>query len=196
MTRKKQTIVLTGLGVIAAGFAIAQGPRPMAVPNRPSSGPPPTAKAIGPNVINFGTNVGSFKVLPFNDEAPTRGTLSFSFNGSVLVSGLKGTLTTTGSVREEYKNDKYEKRLFFGKGSMTLTGSVRSVQFFGRDVKGSLRGNGLITFYGEFDKNLDTGYWEYPGGDRGVWGTGGMQKSVPQIVYGAVGNEIKIEKSK
>jgi hypothetical protein len=196
MTRKKHTIVLTGIGIIAAGFAIAQGPRPMPMPNKENPGPPPTARAIGPNVINFGANVGSFKVLPFNDEAPTRGTLSFSFNGSVLVSGLKGSLTTTGTVREEYKNDKYEKRLFFGKGSMTLTGSVRSVQFFGRDVKGTLRGNGLITFYGEFDKNLDTGYWEYPGGDRGVWGTGGMQKSVPQIVYGAAGNDIKIEKSK
>jgi len=192
MNRTNIIWTLSLAAVLAAGVAIAQNPMVSpAEDEEPSAPPTPT---LGANVLQFGSNVGSFKVLPFNDEQPTKGTLSFSFNGSVLVSGLNGTIQKEGDVREEYKNDKYGKQLYFGKGKLTIVGQVRSVQFFGRDVRGTLKGNGLITFYGEFDKNLETGWYQYEGGDRAAWGTGGLQKQVPELSFSPA-NDLKIEKS-
>ncbi len=192
MTRTNMIWTLALAGVLATGAALAQN-RFVSPAEDDESGavPKPT---YGSDTLRFGSNVGSFKVLPFNDEQLTKGTLTFSFNGSVLVSGLKGTLTKEGDVREEYQNEKYDKQLYFGKGKITIVGEVRSVQFFGRDVNGSLKGSGLITFYGEFDKNLETGWFQYEGGDRLPWGTGGAQKQVPEVSFSPA-NELKIEKS-
>jgi hypothetical protein len=192
MTRTKLIWTLSIVSVLATGAAIAQNR--MVSPSEEDASSAPPKPTVGSDTLQFGSNVGSFKVLPFNDEKPTKGTLSFSFNGSVLVSGLNGQIKKEGDVREEYKNDKYGKQLYFGKGKLTITGEVRSVQFFGRDVRGTLKGEGLITFYGEFDKNLDTGWIQYEGGDRTPWGTGGLQKQVPEVSYSPA-NDLKIEKS-
>ena len=158
-----KTSLVTMMSLVAA-FAVA-GPTPN-----------PTT-----NAVNFSTSVGSFKVLGLGPD-PASGTLTFSFTGSVLVSGLDGTIAVGGNVHKEYENAAHKKVAYFGTGSITLTGKVRSVQWFGRDLKGRMVGKGLIRMYGEFDRNLNTGIFKYDGFEENPWGTGGMQVVLPKPI--------------
>ena len=177
------------LGLIG-GVAIVLGDETkMGAPVRPLP-----KVTLGTDMLMFGSSVGSFKILG-SDETPASGKLSFSFNGSVLVSGLEGTTVTEGGVRKEYENKEFGKTAYFGKGKITITGKARSIQFFGRDVQGSFKGTGLMRLYGEFDKKLDTGWVMYAGGERGAWGTGGNIKVVPQQIYKQNTDNVKIKDS-
>ena len=130
------------------------------------------------NVINFKSKVGSFKLL--GTDKPAKGALEFEFTGTVLVSGLSsGNVTASGNLREEYDNPKYKKKVFHGSGKLVITGEFNAVQFFGKNVSGRYTGVGIFRFYGEFDKDLNTGTYWYDGGEPVDWGTGGAQATVP-----------------
>lgn len=138
----------------------------------------------------FETNVGSFKILPRGDVLPS-GDLSFSFTGSVLISELKGTVVPGGNVRREYLNKERGKEVWFGTGTLTIKGSFRSVQWFGRNLKAKFSGNGYMRLYGEFDKNLDTGYYWFDAKDKKYWGNYGTGFGVPEQKFGPQNDAVK-----
>lgn len=163
--------ILTGVA-----FVVAQG----RLPNLSEENiPKPT---IGSDTLKFKTTLGSFKLLG-SDKDPARGNLTVSFRGTVLLTDPKGDLKITGDVKKEYENTLHKKVAYFGKGRLTLNGSARSVQFFGSDVDGVFKGFGAIRLYGEFDRNYDTGTYQYGSGQAMPWGTGGITLSIPQAIY-------------
>lgn len=134
---------------------------------------------VGSDTVFFETKIGSFKLIG-SPEVPVRGTLTINFSGTVLISELRGTITPVGNIRREYQNDKFKKVGYFGKGKLIVQGTMRSVQFFGRDLTGSFKGVGLMRLYGEFDKDLKTGFYWYDPSEKFAWGNGGMMAVVPQ----------------
>jgi hypothetical protein len=130
------------------------------------------------------TKVGSFKILPRGDVNPS-GTLTMSFVGSVLISELKGTVVPEGNVRKEYDNIAKGKQVWFGTGKLTIDGSFGAVQWFGRDLNAKFSGNGYMRLYGEFDKNLQTGYYWFDPTSKKYWGNYGTSFGVPEVVFGA-----------
>src|SRR5580658_11203479 len=133
--------------------AVAQqpnGPKPML------HAPAYTGQAVkreGPG-LHMETNLGSFKIKR-GSEDPDLGDLTISFQGTVLVSGLKGTVDTGGSVHLEYDRPDVGKKVYFGKGTLHVNGQFQAIQFFGQDMKALYYGTGIIQLAGEFDKNLD-----------------------------------------
>ncbi len=99
-----------------------------------------------------------------------------------MVSGATKTtkLGTSGNIRRELVDAKRNKQVYHGTGTMTIDGPVKAVQFFGRNVKARYFGTGIFRLYGEFDKKLETGFYQYDGSpERRPWGTGGMTVVVP-----------------
>lgn len=129
------------------------------------------------------TTVGSFKILPAGPDK-TKGTLDVDFSGTILVSGLEGTVTPGPGVRLEYKRDDHNRRVYFGKGHIRVEGEFRAIQFFGRNLKGNFRGNGVARLYGEFDKKMETGYYWFASKPEKIdWGTYGRTVVVPPQVF-------------
>jgi hypothetical protein len=114
--------------------------------------------------VLFQTNVGSFKILP-RGKTPAQGTLNISFTGTLLISGMRagGTVTPTGNLRREYNNTSKLKQVWFGTGNLVIRGTFAAIQWFGRDMKAQFDGFATMRLFGEFDKNLNTGFWWYPG---------------------------------
>jgi len=121
---------------------------------------------IGFGTIHFQTRLGSFKIID------GRGRVEFDFNGTVMISELKGKFDVTGKVRKEY--DKHDRVIYTGIGHVVVTGEWRGIQWFGKDLKAVWYGAGMIRLSGEFDKDQKTGdvwyddpakvnYW--PGGN-------------------------------
>jgi hypothetical protein len=136
---------------------------------------------VNGNVAHFETKIGSFKGIG-SDAVPVQGKLDLSFNGTVLISGLdpKATLKMTGTVHKEYEIKDHTKQVYFGNGTLAITGKLRAIQFFGKDLKGRFEGIGVFRLFGEFDRNLETGFWWYEGSsEKHAWGTGGMQIITP-----------------
>jgi hypothetical protein len=153
-----RTSVVFTLGLVAA----------MAVPQAAPKGDP-----IDP--IVWKSNIGSFKLLNGN------GTTTFSFNGTVLISGLEGTLKKEGNLKEEYNDKKKNRVAYFGTGRITVTGKWRGIQVFGRNLTGRFAGYGFMRMVGEFDKDLNTGsYWFESKPNRIMpWYTSSMTIQVP-----------------
>ena len=131
--------------------------------------------------LYFQCNVGSFKALG-NAGDPALGTLSISFKGTLLISRKTPTsvVTVTGSIRKEKEDVRHGKEVYFGEGSVKIVGGFDAVQFFGQNLTGEFHGKGFFRFYGEFDKDLNTGsYWFTPGGKKTDWGTGGAGVPMP-----------------
>jgi len=119
-------------------------------------------QGAGYDSFYFRTHVGSFKLLSFNESTPSDGKLTLSFSGTILITGFDGPPPViTGAVRKEYDNPKYKKQAYFGTGTITLAGKIKTFQWFGRDLKGSFQGKGVFRLYGEYDKNLETGWFRY-----------------------------------
>lgn len=142
----------------------------------------PTTGSSDLGTVFFKANVGSFKILG-GGGSPAKGRLEVSFNGSVLVSGLQGTVIPSGAVREEISVPRRNKKVYFGHGKLIVEGSYSGIQFFGRDVDGVFHGWGLVRLFGEFDRNLNTGEYWYQGGEHKPWGTGSTPVYVPQPSY-------------
>src|SRR2546423_1364660 len=96
--------------------------------------PPPTGTLL------FTCNVGSFRFVNGT------GKLDFDFKGTVLVSDLKGTVKTSGNIRQEYKG--HGRQAYFGSGHLTLDGDFHSLQWFGQNMKGQWVGRGRALLYG------------------------------------------------
>ena len=186
---KRKFIALGTAGLVAlSAYVIADED----LDAKAGMGQAPIAPTIGSDTLNFETSVGSFKLLG-SDETPATGNLSFNFNGTVLVTGEDAKVAVEGDVRQEYENKEFAKKIYFGKGKLTVTGKVRSVQFFGSDLKGSFKGVGIMRMYGEFDQDLNTGFYQFAGGDKIPWGTGGVQTPVPQQIYNQTTNDVKVK---
>ena len=131
------------------------------------------------DTLFFSTTVGSFKLLPPGPDK-TSGTLDMDFEGTVMVNDLKGTVTPGPGVRLEYDRPDHHRQVYFGKGHIRVSGEYRSIQFFGRNVKGSFKGVTVARLYGEFDKNMETGYYWYASKpEKQDWGSYGRQLTVP-----------------
>ena len=164
--------------VLLATAALAQqapAPTKLAAP-----APVPKSRYAG---LSFESKVGSFKMLGAGD-VPAQGKLTINFTGTVLVSGPEPTakITTSGNVLREINDVKRGKIVYHGTGTLVVDGSVRAVQFFGRNLKGRFFGQAIFRLYGEFDKDLNTGTYQFDGSqDVRPWGTGGGTFSVPSI---------------
>ena len=143
--------------------------------------------------------IGSFKMLPYNDDKPPEGHFEMSFTGTVLVDtsdavkhprGLKTTIKTEGAVKQEIN---YHGRIVFhGSGKIIVDGGWHALQWFGRDMTGHLNGSAVFRLNGEFDKNLETGYYWYTNGKKADWGTGGMLPTCPESIYTVANPTVKI----
>ncbi|MCC6404616.1 MAG: hypothetical protein IT207_11470 [Fimbriimonadaceae bacterium] len=103
-------------------------------------------------VLHMQTHLGSFRLID------GRGRVEFTFEGTVLISKLKGTWKLDGAARKEYEG--HDRLVLNGRGKMTVTGEWRAIQWFGTNMKGVWYGFGTARLQGEFDRNLNTGtYW-------------------------------------
>lgn len=154
---------------------------------------PAPKPVIGADEVSFETRLGSFKLLPYNEEAIPTGTLNMSFTGTILITGLEGDLQLGGNLRKEWEDKEAKKVAYFGTGTIRFNGKMKSLQWFGRNLKGTFKGNGFFRLYGEFDDKLETGFYTYKGEtDRRPWGTQGMPMMVPQQIYNS-GDNVKIK---
>ncbi len=103
--------------------------------------------------LHLETNLGSYKLLD------GEGRVEISFTGTILISQLRGTLSTSGRLKKEYEDKG--RAVYFGKGQMTITGTFRAIQWFGRDMKSVWYGKGIARLSGEFDRNLNVGKFWY-----------------------------------
>lgn len=139
-------------------------------------------RTIDPNDPKYGTihlrtNLGSFKMLPKAEIA--EGRVELDFTGTVLLSNFEGTIEKSGNIRLEYRG--HGREVYFGQGKMVLTGRFRGIQWFGKNMTCTWRGDGIVRLFGEFDKNLFTGeYWYDDPTQKAQWGTYGVEAEVPQ----------------
>ncbi|CAN5656842.1 hypothetical protein BH11ARM2_BH11ARM2_30200 [soil metagenome] len=175
---------IISFGTVAGVALVVAQNRAQMAPMTEGAMPKPT---IGSDTLKFKTTLGSFKILGSSKD-PARGNLNVSFRGTILLTDAQGDVKITGDVRKEYEDIPHKKVAYFGKGHLALNGSARSVQFFGSDVDGSFKGFGVMRMYGEFDKNFDTGTYQFVGSQPMPWGTGGINLPVPQVIYGQMPN--------
>jgi hypothetical protein len=171
------------------GAGTASGPpRPPAVPK--------VATTIPAKGIHLTTAIGSFKIKR-GSEANNFGLLQMTFKGTVLVSGLKGVVTVGGGTALEFEQTDFNKKVYFSKGGGTLTvkGEFGGVQFFGQDLSAYYRGDGVLQLFGEFDKNLNTGFYWYDEtpSDKKYWNTTGQQVTPTPFQSGDMESHIKVK---
>jgi hypothetical protein len=147
--------------------APAQGkpaPTPTSTQAIPASALALVPKSRVDDTLHVETHIGSFKMVPKGPSYPA-GKLEFTFQGTVLVSGLVpgSVLQTSGDVHEEFNNKEHGKQVFFGRGKLLIVGSFRNCEWFGRDLNLTFTGSAIIRIIAEFDKNRDTGlFWFDP----------------------------------
>ena len=113
-------------------------------------------------------------------------------NAKVLVIG-DPKVEVTGNVRSEYNNREYKRQVYNGSGKIVVDGKFEAIQFFGRNVSGTWNGWGLVRFYGEFDKDLNTGDYWYPDkpNEKFPWGNYGSTAFNPKQVDAMQQNQPK-----
>ncbi|MBX3095909.1 MAG: hypothetical protein KF812_03530 [Fimbriimonadaceae bacterium] len=147
------SIVVLGASLLAAVmWAQPATPAQMgSIPDKPEYG-----------TLHLSTRLGSFRTIDGVGRA------EFTFSGTVLVSKLKGKVTMSGNVREEYKDE--ERAVYHGTGRCVVEGEWRAVQWFGRDMNFVWYGKGIARVTGDFDANQETGwYWYDDPTDRMPW---------------------------
>jgi hypothetical protein len=113
----------------------------------------------GPGDFHFETKIGSFKLLGM-DNGNVTGDFQMTGKGTLLISGLDVPPTITGTLKLEYSYDPLKKYCYHGQGTLVIkNGSWRNLQWFGTDLSASFHGRGKVRLVGEFDKNLNTGFW-------------------------------------
>lgn len=125
--------------------------------------------------INFQCHVGSFKLIRCKGKA------EFTFNGTVLISNLKGKETVVGNVKVEYDDKSKQRKAYFGKGKIVLDGEWTGVQAFGSDFKGRFAGVGFMRMVAEFDSKMQTGTFWYDDMPKDVqpWYTSTITVPIP-----------------
>ncbi len=95
------------------------------------------------------------------------GQLNIELTGTLLVSGLKGTIYPTSSIQLEYNS--YDRKVYYGSGKITLKGKFRALQWQGQRLKMDWSGKGKAYAIGEYD----------PKGKHGVYWYGDSLKKTP-----------------
>ena len=128
------------------------------------------------DVLTLQTRIGSFKLID------GQGSVSFSFEGTVLLANVEGDVKIEGAVKKEFDDPKLKRKTYFGKGKITIVGKWRGIQWFGGNMRDTIKGKSIVRMVGEFDKNLDTGFYWYGNevAERTPWFTSGMTITVPQ----------------
>jgi len=151
-------------------------------------GTPATAsKALDPSMgeLNLTTKIGSFKLLD------GIGRVEISFTGTMLIHRLKGTAVPAGNLKREYADR--DREVYHGTGSIVIDGEFRGIQWFGTNMKGVWRGRGVARIAGEFDQNLETGYYWY-GKDPNrkiPWSMYGLTIMNPEQTTGGTGTPVE-----
>ena len=144
-----------------------------------AKGQTPATDAPKEDTLYFSTTVGSFKLLPPGPDK-TKGALDMDFEGTVMISGLKGTAIPGPGIRLELSRPDHNRQVYFGKGHIRIAGEYRAIQFFGRNLNGKFTGVTVARLYGEFDKNMETGYYWYASQpEKQDWGSYGRTLTVP-----------------
>lgn len=128
---------------LLASFGMAQAPVVSAAP--PQQGH-----------MDFESHLGAMKLFNAN------GSIHFSFKGTVLLRGYKGDLKYSSGIKQEYPapgQDGHGRISLFGSGTLSFTGHWDSMQWLGRDMVGHWDGTGGFRLYGDYDKNLETGFF-------------------------------------
>lgn len=148
----------TGLAGMALVMAVAAGAQGMS------------------DTINLQTSIGSFKMID------GKGTTSFSFEGTVLLIDVRGSIKTEGNLKLEFDEPKMKRKAYYGKGRITVSGEWRGIQWFGSNLLGWVKGSSKIRLTGEFDRNLSTGTYWYGNKtqDKLPWYTTGITVVVPE----------------
>ena len=102
-------------------------------------------------LMDFESHLGAMRFFNAN------GRIKLTFKGTVLVRGFKGPLTVTSGLEKQY--DAHGRVVYHGQGTLSLNGHWDSMQWFGQDMSGEWYGRGGFRLYGDYDKNLDTGWW-------------------------------------
>lgn len=128
------------------------------------------------DTINLQTSLGSFKMID------GKGIASFSFEGTVLLINVEGTVRTEGNLKLEFDEPKMKRKAYYGKGKITVEGKWRGIQWFGSNMTGYVKGEAKIRLTGEFDRNLSTGVFWYGNrtNEKYPWYTTGITAVVPE----------------
>lgn len=160
------------LVLVMAVFAGAQNPTPAQMAG--------VGPQEGMGIFNMTTRLGSFKLLD------GIGRVEVSFTGTFLISQLRGlqegrqpVLQVSGNLRREYQTR--DRIAYFGTGKIVIVGRFRGLQWFGRNMTGFWYGRGVARLSGEFDRNLETGWYWYrnPERRRPWMATGSFEARVP-----------------
>jgi hypothetical protein len=181
--------LFAAFGAVLACLAIGQKPATPAPAPQPAI--PASAKAMMPppmpgDTFHIHTKVGTFKMLRKSPESPPAGRLEISFAGTVLVYGLEpgSFIQVTGNVRKEYDRPEHQRQVYFGRGKILLVGKFQTCQWFGQDLDFTFTGSAVVRMVGEFDKNLETGYFWYDPTRKEPMQTQLLERYVPEPTLG------------
>ncbi len=129
--------------------------------------------------LDFESHLGAFKIFNAN------GSIHFSFKGTVLLRGYKGDLKYSSGIKQEYPpagQDGHGRISLFGSGTLSFKGHWDAMQWLGKDLVGHWDGTGGYRLYGDYDRNLETGYFWMDGDQahRIPWPTQSTTFILPQ----------------
>lgn len=161
------------------------------MPSQGKADPIKSTRGYGFGTVFMHTNIGSFRIMGTQDFQSAKriraeGRVEVVFTGTVLINDLKGKVITSGSIRKEY--DKHGRTAYFGKGKLIIEGEFWAVQFFGTKMDARWTGWGIARMYGEFDENLETGfYWFDNAPKKTYWSPFGSTISLPHPLPAGTG---------
>jgi hypothetical protein len=106
-------------------------------------------------IFHAQTKLGSMKLID------AEGRVDLSFTGTLLLTKhTNGEFRiVSGNLRKEY--EKGGRTVYTGTARIVLTGKWRGLQWFGSNMNTVFYGKGFARLSGEFDRNLETGYYWY-----------------------------------
>jgi hypothetical protein len=187
MSRALFAAIAAVLVCAAIGVQKPSAPPP-AQPAIPASAMALVPQPVLGDTFHMQTKVGSFKMLEKGPTSPPAGRLEFSFAGTVLLNGLApgSFIHITGNVQKEYDHPEHERQVYFGRGKILIIGKFKTCQWFGQDLDFSFTGSAVVRMVGEFDKNLETGYFWFDPTRKEPMQTQLIQREVPQTMNGVV----------
>ncbi|ARU41460.1 hypothetical protein CCB80_10075 [Armatimonadetes bacterium Uphvl-Ar1] len=168
-----------------AKLAVVGGLLAVSAPNFAQKATPeqmgPYANRGDMGMFHMQTKLGSFKMI--NGE----GRVDFSFKGTLLVSHhTDGEMrVVSGNLRKEYS--KNNRTVYTGQARVILTGKWRGIQWFGSDLTAVKYGKGFVRVSGEFDRNMQTGFYWYedPAAKNPFPASSVISLAIPPPEYGA-----------
>jgi hypothetical protein len=141
------------------------------------------ADTSGYATIHLQSNLGSFKTRSKEPNGKAEGRFDIQYSGSLLVSGLEGNIQVGEGLVKEF--DDMGRQVYHGTGRIVVEGKWRALQWFGSGMSATWYGSGLINVIGEFDQNLQTGYYWYDDPEKkGMWPSVMMTYAVPELPSG------------